>query len=102
MIPNGEAAAPVTNHPLLKGLNVPDPGRGGHAAMLATSTLLLATGLTSDNRPHLFAIDKKTGRRVGKVATPQRGEYGIMTYMHAGKQYIVLPVNGGYIALALP
>ena len=101
-IPNGEAPDNITNHPLLKGLNVPDPGRSGHAAMLATSTLLLATALTRDNQPHLFAIDKKTGRRVGKVATPLKGEYGIMTYMHGGKQYVVLPVQGGYIALALP
>jgi quinoprotein glucose dehydrogenase len=100
-IPNGEAPANVRNHPLLKGLNVPDPGRSGHAAMLATQTLLMATGFTSDNTPHLFAIDKKTGRRVGQVATRERGEYGIMTYMHGGKQYVVLPVTGGYIALAL-
>ena len=61
----------------------------------------MATGFTSDNQPHLFAIDKKTGRRVGKVATRERGEYGIMTYMHGGKQYVVLPINGGYIALGL-
>jgi quinoprotein glucose dehydrogenase len=101
-IPNGEAPETIRNHPLLKGLNVPDPGRNGHSAMLATPTLLMATGFTSDNRPHLFAIDKKTGRRVGKVATRERGEYGIMTYLHGGKQYVVLPVNGGYIALALP
>ena len=101
-IPNGEAPANTTNHPLLKGLNVPDPGRSGHAAMMATPTLLFATGLTSDNQPHLFAIDKKTGRRVGKVPTPLRGEYGIMTYMHGGKQFIVLSVQGGYVALALP
>ena len=87
---------------MLKGLKVADPGRNGHAALLATPTLLMATGFTSDNRPHLFAIDKKTGRRVGKVATRERGEYGIMTYMHGGKQYVVLPINGGYIALALP
>jgi hypothetical protein len=36
------------------------------------------------------------------VATPALGEYGIMTYMHGGKQYVVLPVDGGYTALALP
>ena len=101
-IPNGEAADGVRNHPLLKGLKVPDPGRSGHSAMLATPTMLMATGLTSDNQAHLFAIDKKTGRRLGRVPTPQIGEYGIMTYMHGGKQYVVLPVNGGYVALALP
>jgi hypothetical protein len=26
----------------------------------------------------------------------------LMTYMHAGKQYVILPVDGGYTALALP
>ena len=102
VIPNGEAPDNVRNHPLLKGLKVPDPGRSGHSAMLATPSMLMATGLTSDNQAHLFAIDKKTGKRLGKVPTPQVGEYGIMTYMHGGKQYVVLPVNGGYIALALP
>jgi glucose dehydrogenase len=101
-IPNGEAPNAQRNHALLQGLNVPDPGRGGHAAMLVTSTLLMATGLASDDTPQLFAIDKKTGQRVGKVATPKEGEYGIMTYQHAGKQYVVLSVEGGYIALALP
>jgi len=70
--------------------------------MMATSTLLFATGLTADNSPHLFAIDKKTGRRVAAIRTPDRGEYGLMTYMHSGKQYIVIPVNGGYTAMALP
>jgi quinoprotein glucose dehydrogenase len=101
-IPNGEAPDGVRNHPLLKGLKVPDPGRSGHSAMLATPSMLLATGLTSDNRAHLFAIDKKSGKRLAQVPTPQIGEYGIMTYMHNGKQYVVLPVSGGYIALALP
>jgi quinoprotein glucose dehydrogenase len=101
-IANGEAPDVIRNHALLQGLNVPDPGRSGHSAMLVTSTLLMATGLTSDNTPHLFAIDKKTGQRVGKVATPARGEYGIMTYMHGGKQYVVLSIDGGYTALALP
>jgi quinoprotein glucose dehydrogenase len=70
--------------------------------MLVTSTMLMATGLTSDNQAHLFAIDKKTGTRIAKVRTPDLGRYGIMTYMHQGKQYVVLPVEGGYTALALP
>ncbi|MCI0436337.1 MAG: PQQ-binding-like beta-propeller repeat protein [Gemmatimonadetes bacterium] len=102
VIPNGEAPASVRSHALLQGLNVPDPGRSGHSAMLVTSTLLMATGATSDNAPHLFAIDKKTGTRIGKVRTPAMGQYGIMTYMHQGRQYVVLPVGGGYVALALP
>ncbi len=108
VIPNGEAPQAqqdfIRNHPLLQGVpNVEvNRGRGGHSAMLATSTLLVASGMTADNTPHLFAIDKATGERVGQVATPLQGGYGLMTYMHEGKQYIVLPVNGGYTALALP
>jgi hypothetical protein len=106
-IPHGETAQEVQdafrNHPLLKGVNVDtNIGRTGHAAMMATPTLLFATGTTADNRAHLFAIDKKTGKRVGAVPTPLQGQYGLMTYMHQGKQYVMLPVNGGYTALALP
>jgi quinoprotein glucose dehydrogenase len=107
MTPHGDS--PTTQqeamraNPLLKGVNVDTNwGRRGHAALAATSTLLFATGQTADNAPKLFAIDKKTGKRVGAVATPRLGQYGLMTYVHAGKQYIVLPVNGGYTAMALP
>jgi glucose dehydrogenase len=77
-------------------------GRRQHSAMLTTPNMLMATGTTSDDRPHLFAIDKKTGKRIGQVATQRLGQYGIMTYLHNGKQYVVLPRNGGYTALALP
>ena len=77
-------------------------GRQSHAALMATPTLLFATGQTADNKPHLFGIDKKTGKRVSAVQTPALGQYGLMTYLHQGKQYIVLPVEGGYTALALP
>ena len=53
--------------------------------MLATSTLLFATGMTADDRPALFGIDKKTGKRLGSVAISRPGQYGLMTYMHEGK-----------------
>ncbi len=107
MVPHGDMDAKqqeaFRNNPLLKGVEVDTNwGRRGHAAMLATSTLLFATGTTADNRPHLFGIDKKTGKRVGAVVTPRVGQYGLMTYLHAGKQYVVLPRNGGYTTLALP
>jgi quinoprotein glucose dehydrogenase len=106
-IPHGDTAQEVQdafrNHPLLKGATVDTNwGRSGHAALAATSTLLLATGMTSDNKPHLFGIDKKSGKRVGAVQTPAMGQYGLMTYMHQGKQYVIIPVDGGYTAMALP
>jgi quinoprotein glucose dehydrogenase len=107
MIPHGDMSQEQQDafraNPLLKGVNVDTNwGRPGHAALLATSTLLMASGQTADNRPHLFGIDKKTGRRVGAVPTPEMGQYGLMTYAHNGKQYVVLPVDGGYTTLALP
>ena len=107
MIPHGDTPAEqqeaFRNNPLLKGVKVDTNwGRRGTAALAATSTLLLSAGQTADNRPHLFAIDKKTGKRVGQVATRRQGQYGLMTYLHNGKQYIVLPGNGGYTTLALP
>jgi quinoprotein glucose dehydrogenase len=107
MIPNGEMSAKqqeaFRNNPLLKGQKIDTNwGRRTHSALAATATLLLSTGTTADEQAHLFAIDKKTGKRVGQVPTGRLGQYGLMTYMHQGKQYIVLPRNGGYTALALP
>lgn len=107
MIPHGDMATEqqeaFRNNALLKGVNVDTNwGRRGHAAMMATPTLLFASGTTADNRAHLFAIDKRTGKRVGQVATPRLGQYGLMTYLHQGKQYVILPRNGGYTTLALP
>jgi quinoprotein glucose dehydrogenase len=108
MIPNGDASEQVQqnlrNHPLLKGLtNVPtNPGRTGHASLMATSTLLFATGQGSDNIPYLFAVDKRTGARLGKVQIPANSQYGMMTYMHQGKQYIVVQMAGRLHTLKLP
>jgi glucose dehydrogenase len=107
MIPNGDMNAKLQeafrNNPLLKGATVDTNwGRRATSAMAATSTLLLSSGTTADDVPHLFAIDKKTGKRVGQVPTGALGQYGLMTYLHQGKQYIVVPRNGGYTALALP
>ena len=64
--------------------------------------LLFASGQAADNKPQLFGIDKKTGKRVGAVETPRVGGYGLMTYLHQGKQYVIIPVSGGYTAMALP
>ena len=107
IIPHGDMDAKqqeaFRNNPLLKGVKVDTNwGRRGHAAMMATSTLLFATGNTADGKAQLFAIDKKTGKRIGQVETPKLGQYGLMTYLHGGKQYVILPRDGGYTALALP
>ena len=58
--------------------------------VMVTATMLMAPGQTADGTPHLFAIDKKTGERLGKIRTAGLSRYGMMTYMHEGKQYVVV------------
>jgi glucose dehydrogenase len=59
--------------------------------------------------PLLHARDKRTGEILASVALPAPGQYGMMTYMHRGKQYIVVQVGsihagvpGALVALTLP
>ena len=106
-IPHGDAPAAeqaaIRNHPLLRGLEGVETNRGrpGHAAMTATPTLLLATGQTSDGTPHLFAIDKRTGARVGQVEIPNVSRYGMSSWVHESRQYILIQLPDGLAALAL-
>lgn len=107
VIPNGDAPQEqqdaIRNAPLLKGVNVnPNIGRTGLGGVMVTATMLLAPGQTADGTPHLFAIDKRTGQRLGKIPTQGLGRYGMMTYMHQGKQYIVVQSPNGLQAFALP
>ena len=107
-IPHGDAPeedqAAIRNHPLLRGVAGVDTniGRPGHSAMTATPTLLLATGRTSDGTPHLFGIDKRTGERVGQVEIPDVSTYGMSSWVHEGKQYIMVQLPNGLAAMALP
>ena len=70
--------------------------------MTATPTLLLATGQTADDTPHLFAIDKKTGKRVGAVEIPGNSRYGLSSWVHDGTQYVIIQLADGLAAMALP
>jgi quinoprotein glucose dehydrogenase len=107
VIPNGDAPQAqqdaIRNNPLLKGVKVdPNVGRAGLGGLITTATMLLAPGQTADNTPKLFAIDKKTGKRLGAITTAGQQRYGMMTYMHQGKQYIVVQISNGLQAFALP
>jgi glucose dehydrogenase len=94
----------IRNHPLLKGVSNVDPnvGRNAQGGLIVTATMLLAPGQTADGSTKLFAIDKKTGQRLGAVTTAGLSRYGMMTYMHQGKQYIVVQLSNGLQAFALP
>ena len=65
--------------------------------------------LNANGKPVLHARDKKTGRIIASVELPIPGQYGMMTFMHEGKQYIVVQAGsarreqpGALVALALP
>ncbi len=92
------------NHPLLQGIDdvMTNPGRRSQSAMVATPTLLFSAGQTPDDAWKLFAIDKRTGERVGAVDIPGPTRYGMSSWMHEGKQYIIIQLTDGLAALALP
>ena len=106
-IPHGDAPVAeqeaIREHPLLQGLDVPvNRGRNGHSAMIVTETLLIASGMNADNEPHIFAIDKMTGERVGAVPIPNTSQYGMSGFVHEGQQYVLVQQASGLAAYALP
>ncbi len=101
-IPVGETPDRVLNHPALKDMDIPNTGNGTRVApMTVTSTLLIYAGHGSDNTPYLYAIDKASGEQLGKIEAPASSSYGMMTYVHEGKQYIMLLTGPKLTAMAL-
>jgi quinoprotein glucose dehydrogenase len=101
-IPVGETSDKVLNHPALKGMEIPNTGYGVNVApMTVTSTLLIYAGQAGDGTPMLYAIDKASGKQLGKVEAPAVSSYGMMTYVHHGKQYIILQTGSKLTAMAL-
>ncbi|MDP2283187.1 MAG: PQQ-binding-like beta-propeller repeat protein [Pseudohongiella sp.] len=101
-IPIGETPDRIKNHPALAGIDVGNTGTGTVAPMTVTSTMLMYSSNSSDGTAALFAVDKETGRQLGKVATPEVSRYGMMNFQHEGKQYVVLQTGSTLTALALP
>ena len=112
-VPNGDAPDYVKNHPALEGVDVGRTGRPDRGGMLATSTLLFAgegggmyAGYESGGN-RFRAHDKATGEIVAEIELPANQTGLPMTYMHEGRQFIVLAVGarghpGELVALALP
>ena len=115
------------NHPLLKDLNLPPLGNPGRSSPLLTKTLLflgegdfiMATAgarklpemplsnIAGAGGKKFRAFDKATGAVLWETEFDS-GVTGVpMTYMHQGKQYIVVPTGSiekepEFVALALP
>jgi quinoprotein glucose dehydrogenase len=100
-IAHGETPDNIKNHPALKGRTIPRTGRPGLIGPLVTKTLLIAgeggVGVTPSGQrgAMLRAYSKTDGSDVGAVYMPAPQSGSPMTYMHNGKQYIVLAVSGG-------
>lgn len=108
----------IRNHPALRGLTLPRLGQPGRTfiGVLTTKTLVIAGegGVHSNAKGEqvalLRAYDKVTGEDVpAEVNMPGKQTGSPMTYLHNGKQYIVLAVttigaNGGgeLVAYSLP
>jgi quinoprotein glucose dehydrogenase len=101
-IPVGETPEAVLNHPKLKGIEIPNTGTGRAAPMVVTKSLLIYAAEASDGTPELYAVDKATGRQLGKVEVPENSSYGMMTYLHDGRQYVLLQTGSRLTTLALP
>lgn len=107
----------IKNHPLLEGVDVPATGGAGWSIQMVVDDLLVQTRALSEGGVQqipdapltLNARDKFTGQLVGSVPLPAPGQYGMMTYIHQGKQYIVVQIGssrtdfpGGLVAYRLP
>jgi quinoprotein glucose dehydrogenase len=106
--PNGTMTKVTSTSPLFAGVTLPDQGGRGQAQIITTKTLLIyGTGRNgADNPPHIYAVDKATGKEVGRVKIESKTTAVPMTFMHQGKQYIVYATGGGantsLVALKLP
>ena len=116
-LPIGETSDVVTRNPRLTGVEIPNAGGAGWSIQMATGDLLVQTRALSEGTRQivpdapllLHGRDKLTGEILGSVELPAPGQYGMMTYLHEGKQYIVVQVGsiqtdfpGSLVAFALP
>ena len=116
-VPVGQTPARIRNHPLLAGVDVPNTGGTGYSIQMVMGDLLVQTTedlrgeteVNANGMPMLHARDKRTGQILASVEIPIPGEYGMMSYMHEGKQYILVQAgsarrqqSGSLVALTLP
>jgi quinoprotein glucose dehydrogenase len=112
MVPNGDGPR---SHPALAGLDLPPLGDATPSAVIATKTLLFVTQAdkSTPRSPanvggtKLLALDKATGKRLAEIELGVGQNNTPMTYLHDGKQYVVVSIGSTdhpaeLVALALP
>ena len=115
-LPVGETPELIRNNPRLVGVEIPNTGGAGWSIQMVMGDLLVQTRALSEGTRQLVpdapwqlhGRDKLTGEILGSVELPAPGQYGMMTYMHQGKQYIVVQIGsvqtnfpGSLVALTL-
>ncbi|GMR17248.1 MAG: glucose/quinate/shikimate family membrane-bound PQQ-dependent dehydrogenase [Gammaproteobacteria bacterium] len=100
-LPVGETPQRVLEHPQLRDMDIAATGSGRNAQMVVTKSLLMYTGAASDGSPRLFFVDKSSGEQLGSVEVEAPTNYGIMTYLHEGRQYVLLQTGSKLTAMAL-
>jgi quinoprotein glucose dehydrogenase len=106
MVPNGDTPDYVAERLEIDPALVPRTGKVSRAGLLVTRTLLFA-GEGASGDPILRALDKATGETIAEIELPNPQTGLPMTYMHDGRQFVVLSVGGGgdpaeLVAFALP
>lgn len=112
MVPNGDGPR---DHPALKGLNLPRLGHASRGALVVTKTLIFSPDGDQLNvrtpqgggGTKLRALDKTNGQTIWETDLGAGATGAPMTYMHQGKQYVVLAVGGRdhpaeFVAFRLP
>ncbi|MFL2837758.1 MAG: PQQ-binding-like beta-propeller repeat protein [Pseudohongiellaceae bacterium] len=100
-LPIGETPDAIKNHPRLRGVGVPNSGGDGWSIQMVMGDILVQTRALSEGMAQMLpdapltlnARDKMTGEILGSVPLPAPGQYGMMTYMHRGQQYIVVQIG---------
>ncbi|MGE3508865.1 MAG: PQQ-binding-like beta-propeller repeat protein [Vicinamibacterales bacterium] len=115
MVPNADGPR---SHPALRALDLPPLGQPIHDRLIATPTMLLSIHGDANGEAatppfgvqgshELRAYDKATGNVLHRMELPAGAVGGLSSYLHQGKQYIVLPIGtrgraSEVIALSLP
>jgi quinoprotein glucose dehydrogenase len=114
MAANGEAPDFVKNHPLMKGVDLSNTGKGSRSLLMVTKTLLFApegnnlwASPAGAGGNMLRILDKATGKLIHQIALPAMATGIPMTYLVNDRQFVVIAVGAPgmpaeLVALALP
>ena len=100
--PAGYTPDRIKTLPALAGVEIGNTGSGAVGQLLVTDSLLIYSNITGDGAPHLFALDKQTGEELARVPVAAASRYGMSSWVHDGKQYLILQTGSTLTALTLP